>query len=470
MRRLFSKSLFTYVASIFIVFLFTGGILSQVVDNLLVLILVLGIDYIILVIILLLIFEKYIKPIQKAGKTVAKLVEGNFKARIHHPSNGDIGFLSSKINTLARNLSELSMNEQMQSEQLSTVIDNTESGLVLIDEKGYIHLVNRKFLSMFGKTSKDYIGHLYYQAIDNEVVHETVQQTFLYEENVKNSFTYKKDIDMNYLEIVGAPIFNEHDTLKGAVLVLYDITDLKNIELMRKDFIANVSHELKIPISSVAGYAQRLVDGAKDDTELREKFIGVIHKESKRLNLLIDDLLILSRLEYEDFKLQISKVSVLSLLEDFLPVIRERAEAKNITFTVTGDETIEMEADDEKLKQIVNKLLTNAVINTPNDGTVDLVIDMFDGQVRICVKDTGIGMKQKDLRRIFERFYRVDTERSRNTGGTGLGLAIVKHIVDVHGGTIRVDSQLGKGTTFTVCLPQEQVAEETPMIEFLSDS
>src|SRR5699024_6469001 len=137
---------------------------------------------------------------------------------------------------LGRNLSELSIQERMQAEQLSTVIDNTESGLLLIDEKGYIHVANRKFVRMFGNTAKDYIGYLYYDVLANEEVHTIVQETFLYEKNIKGSFKHKRGTSSMYLEVVGAPIFNEKGFLKGTVLVIYDITELKKLEVMRKDF------------------------------------------------------------------------------------------------------------------------------------------------------------------------------------------------------------------------------------------
>src|SRR5699024_3892698 len=146
-----------------------------------------------------------------------KLLKGNYHARIHNQMNGSIGKLSTKINSLARNLSELTIQEQIQAEQLSTIIENSESGLVLIDEKGYIHVVNRKFLSMFGKTPQDYIGYLYYDVLGNEQIHHTVQETFLYEKHVKHLFSLYKNEERVYLEIVGAPIFNERNLLKGAV-------------------------------------------------------------------------------------------------------------------------------------------------------------------------------------------------------------------------------------------------------------
>lgn len=453
MKELFTKSLFKYVISIFILVAISGAILSLLVTDYVILIAVLLIEYFILILILLHLFDKYIKPIEKAVDTVTELAEGNYNARVHHPSNGSIGILSNKINSLARNLSELTINEKLQAEQLSTIIDNTESGLVLIDEKGYIHVVNRKFITMFGKKQRDYIGHLYYDVLENEEIHKTVQHTFLYEKNIKEYFTQSKPTGRNYIEIVGAPIFDERNMLKGAVLVLYDITEFKNLELMRKDFVANVSHELKTPITSIRGFAETLMDGEVEDEKTVKEFTGIIYEESKRLQLLIDDLLILSRLERDEFGLKVSNLEVKSLVKDIIPMIRHRAEEKEITFKTEIDETLIIQGDLEKLKQVLLNLLTNAISYTPAKNDIILRMSRRNNQACIQVIDSGIGIGDEFISRIFERFYRVDRARSRNTGGTGLGLAIVKHIIELHKGKIEVESELNKGTKFTVLLP-----------------
>lgn len=456
MRVFFTRSLIPYLIGVLIVLIITGGVLSQFLDNYLVLISVLVIEYIILVLMLLHVFDKYIKPIDKAIHTIDHLVKGNYRARIHHASNGRIGELSRKINALARNLSELSIHEQMQSEQLSTVIDNTESGLALIDEKGYIHLVNRKFVSMFGKTEKDYIGYLYYEVFENERVHETVQQTFLYEKNVKQSLTLFKNTQKRYIEIVGAPIFNERNLLKGAVLVFYDITELKKLEVMRKDFVANVSHELKTPITSIKGFAETLLDGDINNEREKNHFLDIIYEESKRIQFLIEDLLTLSKLEKDEFQLNLSKINLSTILDDVIPMIKQRAQQANVSLHVQMEEQVMLTADSEKIKQVLINLLANAISYTSEHGQISLVIKELDDDIQMIVQDTGIGINEKDLPRIFERFYRVDKDRSRNTGGTGLGLAIVKHIVEAHKGRISVESELEKGTTFYVYLPKEQ--------------
>ncbi|HLR68436.1 two-component system histidine kinase PnpS [Virgibacillus alimentarius] len=455
MKALFSKSLILYALGILIIEAITGAILSQTVDNLFVLISVLLIEYIILLLILLHVFDKYIKPIKKATKTVDQLVQGNYRARIHHPVNGSIGILSNKINSLARSLSELSIHEQLQAEQLSTVIDNTESGLVLIDEKGFIHLVNRKFISMFGKTTKDYVGYILYDVLDSEKIHQVVQETFLYEKNVKGSITHYKDSEKSYLEIVGAPIFNEKNMLRGAVLVIYDITELKNLELMRKDFVANVSHELKTPITSIKGFTETLMDGAMNEEHSNEQFLEIIYQESNRLQLLVEDLLTLSSLERDGLQLVITEVDLSSLVKEIVPMIRHQAEQHQIEFHANVEENLFIQADKDKVKQVILNLLNNAISYTPAKGEITLTIEETKDFLQIQVRDTGIGMSLDVLPRIFERFYRVDKARSRNTGGTGLGLAIVKHIMEVHGGKITVKSELNKGSLFSVYFPKQ---------------
>lgn len=432
-----------------------GFILSGIVTNLVILIAVLLIQFVIFTIFLFYFYDKYVKPIDKAVETMDKLLKGNYHARIHHPISGTIGELFTKINSLARSLSELSLQEQIQSEQLSTVVENSESGLVLIDEKGYIHIVNRKFISMFGKKPSDYIGHLYYDVLENEQIHHTVQETFLYEKQVKHLFSLEGKNEEIYIQIVGAPIFNERNMLRGAVLVIYDITEFKKVETMRKDFVANVSHELKTPITSIKGFAETLLDGAAEEPEVRTQFLNIIFEESKRIEHLIEDLLVLSKLEKDESEINVEHIEVDYMLDDILPVIEQQAQKKSIKIDVDIEPNITLEADEEKMKQILFNLLMNAISYTPEKGSVSVIIDEQEDDVCFTVQDTGIGISEQDLPRIFERFYRVDKDRSRETGGTGLGLAIVKHIVEVHEGKIEVDSELGKGTTFKVYIPKE---------------
>ncbi|SHF77989.1 two-component system histidine kinase PnpS [Ornithinibacillus halophilus] len=450
MKTLFSKPVIFYCIGLLLLVLLTGFVLYPFVENFVVLGAVLSALYVVLIMILLYVFDTYIKPVQKVTKTINQLVKGNYRARVHHPITGSIGELSSKVNALARSLSELSIHEKIQSEQFSTVIDNTQSGLALVDEKGYIHLVNRKFLTMFGKTTKDYVGYLYYDVITNEKIHRAVQDTFLYEDTVKNSITHND----YYIEIVGAPISNERGMIKGAVLVFYDITELKKLEVMRKDFVANVSHELKTPMTSITGFAETLKDGALEDPETSKQFVQIIYDESKRLQAIIEDLLALSKLEKEEFHLDLVEINVKEIVNEVMPVINQQAERKQINFSLDCEQEFVFKADYDRVKQVLINLLMNGVNYTPEKGNVHLEVNSTEEHVHFRVTDTGIGIPKDALHRIFERFYRVDAARSRNTGGTGLGLAIVKHIMDVHDGTIEINSEVDKGTKVDVYFPR----------------
>ncbi|SDN05787.1 two-component system histidine kinase PnpS [Sediminibacillus halophilus] len=399
------------------------------------------------------VFEKYIKPIQSAARVADELVQGNYKARTYVSYFGEAGKLSNSINVLARSLQQITLQEKMQENQMSTVIDNMESGLMLIDEKGYVHMVNRKFLSIFGSTEKDYLGFLYYDVLDTEKIHKAVQEAFLYEEKVKVSFSITSGLERKAVETVGAPIFNDKRELKGAVLVFHDITEMKRLEEMRKDFVANVSHELKTPITSIKGFAETLLEGAMEDTEIRRQFLEIILKESGRLQTLIHDLLELSKLEKEELRLEYKEVNVPSVVHDLLPVVKQQADKKQIELTVDLPDHLKAVVDEERLKQVLINLLNNAVNYTQEQGKVALSVFPNVDKLKITVTDTGIGVPEKAQSRIFERFYRVDKARSRNTGGTGLGLAIVKHIVEAHKGSIYLDSKVNEGTVFTIELP-----------------
>lgn len=453
MKGFIPKPIVSYTVSLVFILIILGFIMSSFVENIILLVAVLIMLFVLISILFNRLYMEYIKPINKASETIEEIIKGNYQARFHATNNQTLGQLSNNINRLARDLTDFSLQEQIQSEQLSTLVNNTESGLVLLDEKGYIHLVNRKFINLFGKAEKDYIGSLYYSVLDNEALQQTIQNVFLYEKKIRKTFKHYIGIEKFYLEISGAPIINERNLLKGAVLVLHDITELKKLEKMRKDFVANVSHELRTPITSIKGFSETLLDGNMQDTEALKEFLQIIYNESYRLQLLIEDLLALSRLEGDSYQLVLNKVNARELIADIIPALHYKAERKGTTLD-TDIAAIEIKADKERISQVIINLVDNAINYTPENGHVTLKIYENSQHVCIRVSDTGIGISKKDLPRVFERFYRVDKARTRDSGGTGLGLAIVKHIVEVHHGDIEIDSELDKGTTITVYLPK----------------
>ncbi|REJ08320.1 two-component system histidine kinase PnpS [Halobacillus trueperi] len=401
------------------------------------------------------VFSKYIRPIRSAANVATELAKGNYKARTYEGHFGEAGQLSQSINILARNLQEMTSTKGMQENQLEAVINNMGNGLVLIDEKGYILLLNRAFLETFKGEQNDFIGHLYHDAIPYTTIHETVQKIYMFEETVSETFVLPVNIDRKHLEVTGAPIFSEDRKWRGVVLVFHDISELKQLEQMRKDFVANVSHELKTPITSIRGFSETLLDGAMKDEKMLEQFLQIILKESGRLQSLIQDLLELSKLERDDFLLNVEQVEVQRLLNDLLPIVEQHAEQKQVKLHASIKGNTMIQGDSSRLKQVFMNLLTNAINYSGDEGEVTLEFQESENYVTIKITDNGVGIPEEEISRIFERFYRVDKARSRNSGGTGLGLAIVKHIVEAHEGTIRVESEVDVGTAFYVEIPKK---------------
>lgn len=395
--------------------------------------------------------NQYTKPIEAATKVAMELARGNYKARTYESREDETGMLSQSLNILARNLQEMVRMQEMQQDRLRALIENMGSGLILIDQRGYISLMNRAYKEMFHIDPSDYVHRLYYEAFPHKEVIALVEEIFMTEVNVRKQLLLPVGIERKHFEVYGTPIIGTNDEWKGIIVVFHDITELKKLEQMRKDFVANVSHELKTPITSIKGFAETLLDGAMHDAQTLEYFLTIILKESERLQHLIQDLLDLSKIEQQGFTLNVSVVNLHEVLKEVIVMLEAKANDKQITIEWTSNTPLcYMYGDLHRLKQIFINLISNAITYTPAGGRVTVYVEKDDKEVRVHISDTGIGIEQKEIPRIFERFYRVDKARSRNSGGTGLGLAIVKHLVEAHHGTISVKSKVGVGTTFTV--------------------
>jgi two-component system phosphate regulon sensor histidine kinase PhoR len=240
----------------------------------------------------------------------------------------------------------------------------------------------------------------------------------------------------------------------GAVVVLHDITELRKLERVRRDFIANVSHEFKTPLTAIQGFAETLLAGAVDDPQNRSRFLAIILEHSRRLARLTDDLLKLSKMDADRLELEIRRLSVSQLIESCLETSQHRAAEKDIRISVNiASHLPEIAGDRRLLAEVLQNLLDNATQYTMPGGQIMLSAEASDDEVIFTVSDTGIGIPQAEQPRIFERFYRVDAARSREVGGTGLGLAIAKHLVEVHGGRIWVESEVGQGSQFHFSVP-----------------
>lgn len=397
---------------------------------------------------------QYIRPIESVTKVAIELAKGNYKARAYENHSDETGMLSKAINILARNLQEMTLEQEMQQDRLHTLIENMGSGMILIDSRGYISLVNRSYKEIFHVTDEEYLDRLYYEAFLHAEIIELVEEIFMTEVKVRKQMLLSLGIERKHFEVYGAPIIGTNHEWKGIVLVFHDITELKKLEQMRKDFLANVSHELKTPITSIKGFSETLLDGAMENQQFCEHFLHIILKESERMQGLIEDLLDLSKIEQQGFKLNMGTVDMKELLGEIKMVLENKSQEKEISLQVDVLRHVPVIGDPSRLKQIFINLVNNAIVYTPAGGTVSVALLEDEHNAYIKVSDTGIGISTEEIPRIFERFYRVDKARSRNTGGTGLGLSIVKHLVEAHHGTITVDSTVGEGTTFTVALPK----------------
>lgn len=395
---------------------------------------------------------QYIKPIESVTKVAIELAKGNYKARAYENHADETGMLSKAVNILARNLQDMTLEQEMQQDRLHTLIENMGSGMILIDSRGYISLVNRSYKEIFHVTDEQYMHQLYYEAFAHQEIIEQVEEIFMTEVKVRKQMHLPLGIERKHFEVYGAPIIGTNHEWKGIVLVFHDITELKKLEQMRKDFLANVSHELKTPITSIKGFSETLLDGAMENQQFREKFLNIILKESDRMQVLIEDLLDLSKIEQQGFRLNMAPVDMKEMIEEIRVMLEKKANAKEMSLNVNAGKQTFVIGDVGRLKQVFINLINNAILYTPAGG--DVSVELFEDvdYVYVKVSDTGIGIRKEEIPRIFERFYRVDKARSRNTGGTGLGLSIVKHLVEAHEGTITVESEIGKGTTFTVML------------------
>lgn len=420
----------------------------------------LGVSLFVIILLGTRITARYTKPIESATKVAIELAKGNYRARTYEDQVDETGMLSTSINILARNLQEMVKSQEMHQDRLGALIENMGSGLILIDSRGYINLINRPYKEIFNVNPSEYLYKLYYEVIEHKGITDLIEEIFMTEQKMKKQMVIPVNIERRHFEVYGVPIIGTNDEWKGILLVFHEITELKKLEQMRKDFVANVSHELKTPITSIKGFSETLLDGAMEDKQALNDFLNIILKESDRLQSLIQDLLDLSKIEQQGFSLSIQELDLTVVLDEVLAIMNGKAAEKEIVIEYKRERPpISIDGDVHRLKQVFINIISNAISYTPNQGRIYISLEETGKTVLTKIRDTGIGIEEKEIPRIFERFYRVDKARSRNSGGTGLGLAIVKHLVEAHKGSISVKSEVGKGTCFSIELPKKSSAK-----------
>ncbi|ONK22518.1 PAS domain-containing sensor histidine kinase [Bacillus sp. VT-16-64] len=395
------------------------------------------------------------KPIEEMITVSERLKDKDYSARVRMQPKGELGRLANAINVLAASLKSQMEQIQENEQQLMGVLTYMKSGVLLVDKDGRILLANRAMGDMLGLEPETLKGKLHVEAGKSADLSRLIDQCLLEGKEIRDEIQFYFP-DERILDAHLAPYVGKRNELKGIVAVLHDITDIRRLEKMRSEFVANVSHELKTPITSVKGFAETLLDGAMDDEELLHDFLNIIHKESVRLHRLINDILHLSKIEQHLVTPIVEEVNVTEVIRNVAETIRKEVKTKGLELELPDNTNVWVEGERDRIQQIILNLVSNAVVYTPEGGKISVSVSERENEVDIRVQDNGIGISKKDLPRIFERFYRVDKARARDSGGTGLGLAIVKHLIESHHGSIKVESEEGEGTIFTVTLPKKQ--------------
>lgn len=384
-----------------------------------------------------------LEPIKNLQFITSQVAYGELDRRVKAIKDDEIGQLAKTFNNMADKLQDTLKDVTDKQNRLSAILQSMDSGVIAIDKNNKVIMINSCAEDIFG-INRDIIGLNLLDIIRNFELEEVFKNK--HENNREMKIWWPKERE---LRIKTTDIRNEWGLI-GTVAVVQDITDLKRLENMRSEFVANVSHELKTPLTSIKGFAETLK--YVDDAATKEKFLNIIDDEAERLTRLINDILTLSYIEQHG-ESKTESINVNEIIENVYNLLKNTADLKKINVEILGDKVPELVGDRDRFKQMVLNLVDNAIKYSEESDKVFVETKVEENNVVLSVRDTGVGMTKEHQERIFERFYRVDKARSRAQGGTGLGLAIVKHIILSLNGTIDVESELGVGTKFTIKIP-----------------
>jgi two-component system phosphate regulon sensor histidine kinase PhoR len=398
--------------------------------------------------------RKISHPIELLEQGADAFAAGNLHHKLPLPETEELAGLATAMNKMAARLDERIATAIDQKNELETVLSSMREGVLAIDKGEAIMSMNPLAAEMFECDRERVKGRSIQEVVRNLALLNFVARALTAEDSLEDDITFYKQGEV-VLNIKSSPIVDSIGLRIGTLLVMTDVTRLRRLENMRRDFVANVSHEIKTPLTAIKGYVETLYNREVDSPDDIHRFLGIITKHVNRLEAIVEDLLSLSRIERENFReaLNLAATRLGDLFQTAIQVCQNNAEAKHIAVQITAGEDLEATVDATLLEQAVVNLLDNAIKYSADGSRVEIHGENRDGMTAIHIRDYGCGIAKRNLPRLFERFYRVDKARSRQLGGTGLGLAIVKHIVQAHEGEIVVNSKLGEGSTFSIYLP-----------------
>ena len=397
-------------------------------------------------------FFKTNKRIREIIDKVNKISQGGLEQRIPVLPRDTIGILAESLNAAVAYLKDSIFKLEKENRHIQAILNNMVEGVIAIDKDTRILSINPTVEKVFDISKRQAEGVFFLEAIRNNDIAETINQV------LKNGEFISKELSLVWpvhktFQINASPLF-EKEKVNGCLLVIHDITELRRLETMRRDLVANVSHELKTPLTSIKGFVETLLEGALEDKDNARHFLTIVQDHANRLDNLVNDLLSLSYLESREAVLKKEPVGLKDVVEDILSGFKSQLKRKSIEVKNDLASGIFVTADKDKLWQVITNLIDNAIKFNKEKGEVRIYAQWLNGDIKVVVEDSGCGIPPKDLSRVFERFYRVDKARSHELGGTGLGLSIVKHIVELHGGSVGVESTEGLGSNFWFILPK----------------
>ena len=394
------------------------------------------------------------KPLEELRESALRFGRGDLEHRLYIPTPEEFNVLAGAMNQMAAQLRDRLKTITDQRNELESILASMIEGVLVIDTEERILRFNQAAGDLFGMKPEEARARSIQEVIRNIDLLRFIRKT-LFSDQTDEREIVLRDEEERFLRVYGTILRNEVNEKIGALIVLNDITRLKRLENIRRDFVANVSHELKTPITAIKGSVETLKDGACDNVKDTQRFLDIITKHSDRLNTIIEDLMSLSRIEQEAEKKQLilEAGNLKDVLDEAVSVCQNKAAAKRIKIELDCTDDVKIRMNPPLLEEAIINLVDNAIKYSDVGSTVRIEGMQRSGQVIVNVQDWGMGIPREHLPRIFERFYRVDKARSRKLGGTGLGLAIVKHIVQAHGGSIAVESTPGQGSIFTLHLP-----------------
>ncbi|WP_339728849.1 ATP-binding protein [uncultured Gimesia sp.] len=396
---------------------------------------------------------RMIRPLTILTNAAEAIAGGDYDQKLYFPQHDELGILAQSFNHMSKEMAERVRQLQASGDRLSTVLEGMVEGVIATNERQHVLFANESAGRLLFFSPEEAEGKPLFESVRNHQLQKSVTEVLNTLEpqrmEVELESTSDRILGVTTTPLPGTPC-------PGLVIVLFDMTELRRLESLRQEFVANVSHELKTPLSSIKAYTETLIRGAMDDPEISKTFLMRIEEQADRLHQLILDLISLASIESGNQVFDIITIELRPFVESCLIDQQKVAESKQIELLVEEKSPgIKVGADEEGLHQILGNLINNAIKYTPEQGRITIRWELEEsGMVLLQVEDTGIGIEEKYQARLFERFFRVDKARSRELGGTGLGLSIVKHLVQSFQGTIGVTSKVGEGSTFSVRLPR----------------